>query len=109
MDIALIALLGTFFGGAGMKVIEHFLNKKGKAEDLATQMRKELRDDLATLRTELKEEARESDEWKGKYWELKTELLINNHKTNKAIEVIDEEHPDKNLGSELKGLEYPGK
>lgn len=108
METAVIALIGTLFGGVALKIIEHILNRGKHKEDLATSMRKELREELASVKQELRDESKESEEWKSKYWELKAELLMVNHKTNKAVQVIDNNHPEEHLGEELEGLEFPG-
>lgn len=109
MDPALIALAGTLLGGVGVKIVEKIMNRGQEKTDTASELRAELRNDIARLREELKEEARDADLYKQKYWELKAELLIVNHKTNKVIEVVDHEHNKSGLGAELEGLEYPGR
>lgn len=77
MDPALIALLGTVFGGFGLKIIEHVLGRGTKKQDLATVLRAELRQDIASLRAELKEAEKKADEWQSKYYELRTSNLNN--------------------------------
>lgn len=109
MDPALIGLIGMLFGGVILKVVEHFLNRGKVKDDVAAGLREEMRRDIKELRTELREESKESDEWKSKYWELKSELLIVNHKTNEAIKVVDDHHKEDGLGERLTGLENPGK
>lgn len=109
MEVAIIALIGTLFGGVALKIIEHILSKGTRKDTLAADLRKELRADLAEVKKELREEAKESEEWKSKYWELKSELLIVNHKTNEAIKVVDDHHKEDGLGERLEGLENPGK
>lgn len=109
METAVIALIGTLFGGVALKIIEHILSRGKRQEDLATSMRKELREELAAVKQELREESKESEEWKSKYWELKAELLIVNHKTNRAVEVVNDQHPESGLGESLEGLEHPGR
>lgn len=75
-----VALLGTIFGGAGLKFIEHWL---GKAKERATEaqgMRDELYKQIADLRAQLdKADAEEKrlegliEEWRGKYYDLRDE------------------------------------
>lgn len=75
-----VALFGTVFGGAGLKVIESWL---GKAKERATEqagIREELRKEIESLRTQLdKSEAEEKrleaqiEEWRGKYYDLRDE------------------------------------
>lgn len=109
MDPALLTLAGVLFGGVGLKVVEKILNRGKEKNDTASELRAELRNDIARLREELKEETKDADLYKQKYWELKAELLIVNHKANKVIETVDNKHKDAHLGDDLKGLEYPGK
>lgn len=70
MDTAWIALIGTVFGGAGLKLMESFLTRGSKKSDTATQMREELRKESFTLREELRAVEKELDIWKVKYFEL---------------------------------------
>lgn len=75
MDAAWIALLGTVFGGAGLKLIENFLSRgQGKA-DAATAMREELRKESTSLREELRVVEKDLDAWKEKYFLLLQEYL----------------------------------
>lgn len=70
MDPALVALIGTVFGGAGLKGIESLLNRSKTQNDVAAQIRTELRTDVQALRTELERQEKELDIWKAKYYEL---------------------------------------
>lgn len=75
-----IALVGTLFGGAGLKVIE---NRLGKAKERAAEaltMREELRKEIDGLRQQLqKADAEEQrleglvEEWRAKYYDLRDE------------------------------------
>lgn len=75
-----IALMGTIFGGAGLKIIEAWL---GKAKDRSTEaigLREELRKDIESLRVLLDksgvEERRleeEIEKWRSKYYDLRDE------------------------------------
>lgn len=104
METAIIALIGTVLGGAGLKIIEHVLNRGKVKEDVATNLREELRADLKAAKEEIRLEAAAADKWQTAYWELKAELSIVNHKTNKAIEAIEKNHESLDLDN----LEYPG-
>lgn len=70
MDTAWIALIGTVFGGAGLKIAESFLSKGAKKEDTATELRKELRSESQALKEELREAEKQLDLWKEKYFTL---------------------------------------
>lgn len=109
MDPILIGLLGTVFGGAGLKIVEALINRGKNREDTAAALRKELRDDLARLREELKEEAKEADLWQGRFWQLKASTMMANHKVDRVIDVVDEKHPEAHLSDELDCLKNPDK
>jgi hypothetical protein len=74
---AWLALAGTVFGGAGLKVVEAFLGRHRTRDELAASLRTELRLENSELRLEihrLMEENRELeealDEWREKYYTL---------------------------------------
>lgn len=75
MDTAWIALIGTVFGGAGLKIMESFLARGSKKVDTATAMREELRKESASLKEELRVVEKELDTWKEKYFLLFQEYL----------------------------------
>jgi hypothetical protein len=70
MSEAWIALIGTLFGGAGFKIIEHFLGRRASKEDFATKLRGELHAELTQLRHEIDEARDEADEWRGKFYSI---------------------------------------
>jgi malate synthase len=63
-----LALLGTIFGGVGLKVTEAFLGKKKVQSDEAASIRKELREDVNSLRQQIKEQKMETDKWRDEYY-----------------------------------------
>lgn len=75
MDTAWIALIGTVFGGAGLKIIESFLARGQGKVDAATSMREELRKESTSLREELRVVEKDLDAWKEKYFMLLQEYL----------------------------------
>lgn len=75
-----VALMGTLFGGAGLKVIEHQLGRAKTKSAEAAAAREELRSEIQTLREQLeKADAEETrlqglvDEWREKYWSYREE------------------------------------
>lgn len=72
---AFLALGGAVFGGAGLKVIEHWLNKAKDKIDVAKDFRQELRTDLSETKKELDRVEEELDRWKDKYYALLQENL----------------------------------
>jgi hypothetical protein len=78
---AWLALVGTVFGGAGLKIVEAFLGRRKSRDDLAASLRTELRVEVSELRLEvhrLMEENRELeaalDEWREKYFNVLAQL-----------------------------------
>lgn len=67
---AFLALIGTIFGGAGLKIVEGMLNKSKTQSDVAAQIRTELRTDVQALRDEIRKVETELDMWKAKYYDL---------------------------------------
>ena len=74
----LIALVGTIFGGAGLKLTERWLNRAKEKNDTAREIRDELRTDMAAYRKEILELKAEVDkvenevnQWQDKYYELR--------------------------------------
>lgn len=75
MDTAWIALIGTIFAGAGLKLMESFLARGQGKNDTATAMRAELRKETADLKDELRQVEKDLDEWKEKYFLLLQDYL----------------------------------
>lgn len=74
-------LLSALFGGAGVKLLDKLLSKRGDAFGEAMKIREELRAEIDTLRAEINTKRTEADSWRSKYWEqieeniqLKSEL-----------------------------------
>lgn len=83
MDPTVIALIGTIFGGVGLKLAEHWLMQGKVKIDDATRLRDELRLEITALRAENKELEAEVDKWKKEYFDtyavisaLKTEIAL---------------------------------
>ncbi len=85
-----IALMGTLFGGAGLKLVEQYLGKAKQKQDAGAAIRAELRIEIDSLRKQLVEASAEEqrleaqiEEWRSKYYDLRddkqkvvTELTI---------------------------------
>jgi chromosome segregation ATPase len=66
-----IALMGTLFGGAGLKIVENWLNKaKNRAAEEAAA-REEFKDEIEALKLEIIRINTLLDEWKTKYYEVR--------------------------------------
>ena len=99
-----LALIGTLFGSAGLKVVEWFLGRKDKAIDHGVQMRDELRSELSAMREQLaaaKEESQrledEVEEWRSKFYDMRdenikrqTDLMIANSKIEALVKEIED-------------------
>lgn len=75
-----VALMGTIFGGAGLKIIESWLSKSKERSTEAQSMRDELRKEIDALRAQLdkadEEEKRleaQIEDWRSKYYDLRDE------------------------------------
>ena len=78
MNDAWIILIGTLFGGAGLKIVESWLSRSKDQQDHGQQIREELRIEIMALRDQLQksreEEARleaEIELWRSKYYDLR--------------------------------------
>jgi len=65
-----LALIAAVFGGAGLKVIESLLARSSQREDVAKQIRDELRGEVNGLREQLASIERRLDKWKRQYYDL---------------------------------------
>jgi hypothetical protein len=70
MTDPVIALVAAIFGGAGLKLLENIFSRSQAKSDLATQLREELRRDVAALREEIDDIDESLDSWKQKYYNL---------------------------------------
>jgi chromosome segregation ATPase len=95
LDPAWIALIGTLFGGIGLKLLEHFLGKNRVKIDEATKMRGELRDEITAQREEIKQLEAEVDKWKLEYFALRDKHSELNTQYTIALAKIKEEAASK--------------
>lgn len=64
-------MIGTIFGGAGLKAVEKYLNRDIEA----INERKDYRDEIRELRDRLDKVEAEVDEWKAKYFHNEEEIV----------------------------------
>lgn len=88
---ALIALIGTLFGGGGLELIRRALAKSKEREDSATALRNELRTELTSLKAEMLSVEKELDEWKLKYYELFEKYLLVKLQYEEALSELEKE------------------
>lgn len=74
MDAAWIALIGTVFGGVGLKVVDHYLSKNKVRIDDAARIRDELRIEITTLREDITKIEAERDKWRADYYDLRDKI-----------------------------------
>jgi predicted nuclease with TOPRIM domain len=98
IDPTIIALVGTLFGGVGLQFTGHLLGRKKQKEDIATQLRGELKAEIAALRTELRQVENEVDVWKEKYYTLLDQFIQVKTQLERAMRNGTEGNQQGNLG-----------
>jgi len=88
LDPAWIALIGTIIATVGVKLLEKWLGKRDKQVDDATQIRSELREQVTSLKTDIKELEDEVEEWRSKYYDTREELAMKRLELQQALEQI---------------------
>lgn len=73
---AVITLAGTVFAGAGLRVVEKWLQKAKDKDDTATNLRNELRAELTELKKELTAAEKSIDEWRAKYYDVIEKYIV---------------------------------
>jgi len=91
LDPAWIALIGTLCGGAGLKVMEHYLGKSKVKIDEATKLRDELRVEITSQREEIKALEHEVDKWRNDYYDLRDKYTTLNTEYLIALEKLKQE------------------
>ena len=103
IDGAWLALIGTIFGGAGLKSVDSWLGRSRVRQEQELSLREELRSEITSIREELAkskvEELRletELDAWKTKFYqqfvlitEKATELTIATNKIESLYHDIE--------------------
>lgn len=72
---AWLALIGALLGGTGLKFIEHRLNNKARKDSAAADFRRELREEVKHLRSEVHIVETEVSRWREKYYAVQEELI----------------------------------
>lgn len=101
MEILIVGLLSAIFGGVGVRIADHYLNKGKIQNDEDRLIREEFRNEIKTLKAELEEEKRRSDEVERKLDELKDryyrliERVLMSYKSDEAkIELLTDIHKE---------------
>lgn len=91
VDPAWLALVGTIFGGAGLKALENWLGRSKVRIDEAANIRNELRVEIVALREEVKGLEGEVDKWREDYYDLRDKYATLNTEYLIALEKIKAE------------------
>jgi predicted nuclease with TOPRIM domain len=91
IDPAWLALVGTIFGGVGLKLLEIWLGRSKVRVDEAANIRSELRVEIASLREEVKSLENEVDKWREDYYDLRDKYATLNTEYLIALEKIKAE------------------
>lgn len=76
MTEALIAVFGALFGGAGLKLLEHLMNRPSQRANIESQFRDELRSEIDGLRTELRRVDESLKYWRDRYYVVMSALSL---------------------------------
>lgn len=91
IDPAWLALVGTVFGGAGLKLLEVWLGRSKVRIDEAANLRNELRVEIVSLRDEVRSLEGEVDKWRQDYYDLRDRYATLNTEYLIALEKIKAE------------------
>ena len=97
LDPAVIALIGTIFGGVGIKFAEHWLGRGKIKIDDATQIRNELRLEITVQREEIKQLEKDVDRWREEYYTLRDKYVALNTELTLALQSIKTEATEAQL------------
>lgn len=91
LDPTWIALIGTVFGGVGLKTVEYWLGKNRVRVDDAAKIREELRADMAVQRAEIVQLEAALDKWRSEYYGLLEKHIALQTELTLALKGIKEE------------------
>lgn len=91
LDPAWIAFLGAAFGGAGLKITEHWLGRNRVKIDDASQIRDELRQEIVSQREEIRALEAEVHKWREEYYSLRDKYMNLQLEMLKKVENIKNE------------------
>lgn len=91
LDPAWIALIGTIFGGAGLKATETWLGKNRVKVDDAAKIRDELRLEITAQREEIKQLETDVNKWRDEYYNLRDKYVSLQTELTLALQKIKDE------------------
>lgn len=87
----IIALIGTIFGGVGLKLVEHWLGRSKIKVDDAARIRDELRLEITAQRAEIKQLEADVDKWREEYYNLRDKYVALQTELTLALQSIRNE------------------
>ena len=75
LDPTVIALIGTIFGGVGLKAVEHWLGRSKIRTTDAVQIRDELRITITEQKAEIAALEKAVDKWREEYYDLRDKYV----------------------------------
>lgn len=100
----LMTVAGILGGGVGVKIVEHLFMRGKVKEDIASELRKELREDLINYRKAATEAEDREDKLRAQYYQLleenaalKAANALVQYKTEKVARVVKEHVPEADL------------
>jgi hypothetical protein len=112
LDPGWIALAASVMGGVGLKVAEHWLGRNKVRIDDATQIRDELRKEIAALREENRLQEIDLIKWREEYFALRERLFRLETALTLALSKIKDEQAAAEIKAQvpdLPTLTEPGK
>ena len=91
LDPAWIALIGTIFGGVGLKAAEHWLGRSKVKVDDAAKIRDELRLEITAQREEIKQLESDVQKWRDEYYNLRDKYVALQTELTLALQKIKAE------------------
>ena len=91
IDPTVTAVVGTIFGGVGLRLVEHWLSRNKVRVDDAARIRDELRLEITAQREEIKQLEDDVDKWKNEYYDLRDKYVQIQTELTLALQRIKEE------------------
>lgn len=66
-----LALVAAVFGGAGLKLVESFMTRKQRRDDLLSKIIAEKDKEIERLSGQISKAEKAEIEWREKYWDLR--------------------------------------
>lgn len=96
MDPSVLALVGALFGGAGLKIVDHYFGKKRARVDDAARIRDELRLEINSQKEEIAKLEQQKDDWQQKYYDLRDEVSRLKTDLEFALRNVQKQPPPEN-------------